>query len=260
MRSALILCGGRATRMGSRAAHLPKALLSVHGKPILWYIVGRLYRAGIRHFIFPIGHRGQDIVEWIGKLSAPDCKFEAIDTGANTEVGRRLAMVRHLLPDNESFMLANGDALFDFDIERMIAEHEAGGHLATLATSPVISQFGLLIESGGRIMDFSRDSHIQSISTSEHGETTTGYVYAGIAALRTDALDSEDIENALDFEIELFRGMIGRNSLRRFAIKGYWHAIDTPKDLDLINASIGWRATGARHLRATLEGFGEAEK
>ncbi len=255
MKSALILCGGKGTRMGARAAHLPKALLPVHGKPILWYIMGRLYRAGIRHFILPLGYHGHDIVKWLDSVDLKDCQVDAIDTGVNTEIGRRLALVRHRVPENESFVLTNGDALFNFDVEGFFAQHKAAGAMATLCTANAISQFGLIVEQNGVIQDFTRESHIHSVTTIEHSVTAKGSIYSGIAALSAGALDAANIERAADFEIDLFRAMIGIGKLHRFSIDGYWHAIDTPKEHDLMNAAIGWRAAGARQLAHLLEGF-----
>ena len=243
--------------MGPRGANLPKALLPVQGKPILWYIMGRLYRAGVRHFILPLGYHGHEIAAWLKSVRLDDCRIDAVDTGPNTEIGKRLAMVRDFLPENGSFALTNGDALFDFDVEAFFAFHESSNAMATLCTTSAISQFGLLIERNGVVQDFARSSHISTVSTVEHGEGAVGSIYSGIAALRAGALDAANIEKAADFEIDLFHAMIGMGRLGRFEIKGYWHAIDTPKEHDLINAALGWRAAGARRLAASLDGFAQ---
>ena len=56
--SAIILCGGRGTRLGALGKKFPKTLLKVHGKPIIWYIIKFLIRNSFNHFILPVGYKG----------------------------------------------------------------------------------------------------------------------------------------------------------------------------------------------------------
>jgi glucose-1-phosphate cytidylyltransferase len=237
--TAVILCGGRGQRLGSLGDQLPKALIEVRGRPILWYIVARLYLEGFRHFILPLGYRGDQIQGFIDRnLTEWDVRIDAIPTGESTEVGLRLQRVRHLLPQT-SFLLINGDTLFDFPVASVMSEHEASGMAITLMSCPVVSQFGLLVMDGDRVIDFTRDSLVRSFQVLDPnggGALHRAYVNSGIALLRPNALDAVDLAATKNFESELYGKLIAQAQARHHPIEGYWFAIDTPKDVEIANA------------------------
>src|SRR5208282_200684 len=136
-------------------ARLPKALALVHGKPILWYILLRLHQDGFRHFLLPLGYRGDEIRNFFERdLRNFDARVELIETGDETPIGRRLSLVRHAI-GSKDFLLVNGDALFDFDLADLMAKHKSCGAELTLTSCRVISQYGLLlVDRAGRIVDF----------------------------------------------------------------------------------------------------------
>ncbi len=237
-RTAVILCGGRGKRLGSIGDQMPKTLVNVHGKPILWYIFMRLYAEGFRHFVLPLGYRGHLIQGFIdNSLTDFDMRIDAIPTGEETEVGLRLDRVRHLLPD-DSFLLVNGDTLFDFDVAGMADRHDASGADVTLTSCEVVSQFGLLVLQDEKVVGFTRDSIVQGfqVATRPGGAALPARVNAGIALIRKSALDAVDLAKTQNFEIELYQALIARDKARHHPIDGFWFAIDTPKDLDIANS------------------------
>ncbi len=255
-RTAVILCGGRGKRLGPIGDELPKALVPVHGKPILWYIFVKLYLEGYRHFILPLGYRGHLIQNFIDRsLTDLDARIDAIPTGENTEVGQRLALVRHLLPKG-SFLLINGDTLFDFDVARVADEHDASGMDVTLTSCRIISQFGLVVLDGDRVTEFTRDSLVRSyqVVNRPDGGVREAFVNSGIALVRSAALDAIDLAHSPNFEAELYPALIARGTVRHYAIEGYWFAVDTPKDMEIANAGNGGdpRSAGALALHAKL--------
>ena len=255
-RSAVILCGGRGKRLGTIGDELPKALVEVNGKPILWYIFIKLYLEGFRHFILPLGYRGHLIQNFIDRsLTELDVRIDAIPTGENIEVGLRLERVRHLLPDG-SFLLINGDTLFDFNVARVAEEHDASGMDATLTSCSVISQFGLVIVEGEKVTNFTRDSQVKSYQVVDRHDhrVRDAFVNSGIAFLRTSALDAIDLGKSPNFEAELYPSLIARGTVRHYAIDGYWFAVDTPKDVEIANAGDGDdpRSAGAATLHTKL--------
>jgi glucose-1-phosphate cytidylyltransferase len=215
---------------------LPKTLVEIHGRPLLWYVFIRLYMAGYRHFILPLGYRGHLIQGFIDRtLTNFEARIDAIPTGEDTEVAQRLHRVSHLLP-RTSFLLINGDTLFDFNVGAVASDHDVSGVDVTLMSCAAISQFGLLVLDGGRVIDFTRDSLVESYRLQHGGRLRRAYVNSGIAVISTAALLQMDLAKAENFEVEFYSSVIDCGTVRHQAIDGYWFAIDTPKDVEIANA------------------------
>jgi len=228
--TAIILCGGRGSRMGD--SNRPKALIPVHGRPIIWYIIRRLHMAGFRHFVLPAGFLGQDIRDHVEtEYGDLNCDIHCLDTGEDTPIAGRIEQVRHLLPDGSAFFLTNGDALFDFDIEGMVANHSESKSSATFAVVETLSKFGLLVVDDGEVVDFERDSHVSHYTVRRGERVMDGHVYSGMAILNETALNMVDLKTCENFEKALYPKLIGETETDVFTLDGFWHAIDTPKDL-----------------------------
>ncbi len=89
--TAVILCGGHGTRMGSLTEQTPKSLLEVQGHPILWYIISRLHMSDIRRFVLPTGYLGNQISDYVHSVfGRSDFEILCVDTGTDTPIGLRL--------------------------------------------------------------------------------------------------------------------------------------------------------------------------
>jgi glucose-1-phosphate cytidylyltransferase len=233
---AIVLCGGRGSRLGSITETIPKPLVLVHGKPIIWYSFLSLYKHGFRNFIFPVGYRGDMVRKYIYEtFGAMDCEIFCIDTGEDTSIAGRMAQIVDLIPDKEDFFLINSDTLFDFDIGAMYDQHKKDNALLTLSSVEVVSSWGLIYIWEGKMVDFDRERKIRYVSA-EGAPGEYGLINSGLAFLNKEALEWVDLnEVGLNFENILYQTIIriGRASL--FEIKGMWFPIDTPKDLDIVN-------------------------
>ena len=87
---AIILCGGRGNRLGSISESLPKSLIMVHDKPLLWYTVLMLYKNGFRKFIFPLGYKGEMIESFLTQeFDERDIEIRLVETGIDTPIANR---------------------------------------------------------------------------------------------------------------------------------------------------------------------------
>ena len=89
-RTAVILCGGKGTRLGTISKKLPKTLVKIQGKEILWYIIKILKLNNFNHFILPLGYKGNLIKKFISKYRYFGSNVELVDTGKNSNIGKRI--------------------------------------------------------------------------------------------------------------------------------------------------------------------------
>lgn len=234
----VLLCGGRGSRLGEITTKIPKSLVKVHDRPLLWYTILTLFEHGFRHFILPLGYKGEMIRTFVasefGELHA---EFEMVDTGEEATIGSRIHAVVDRIPDHEDFFLLNGDTFFDFDILGMYQLHRRQQSLLTLSSVEVHSAFGLIIEEAGKMVDFARDRRFSSLIL-DASETARGYVNAGLAWINKDALGAVDLATCENFEQDLFSKMIQEGRASHFKIEGNWFPIDNQKDLDTVNQAI----------------------
>ena len=94
-RTAVILCGGKGTRLGELGKKFPKTLVKIQGKPILWYILNSLKKNNFNHFILPTGYRGQQIKGFIKKNKFKNCKIDIIKTGISTSIAQRIYKIKN---------------------------------------------------------------------------------------------------------------------------------------------------------------------
>jgi len=237
-RWAVILCGGRGSRLGSISKTTPKALVNVHGHPILWYSFWTLYKAGFRNFIFPLGYKGEMIKDYIDELSkGMGCQILAVDTGEDTSIAKRIHQIAHLIPENEDFFLINSDTIFDFDIEGMYQTHREKNALLTLSSVEVVSSWGLIMVKDDEIYGFDRQRKVRHLVSDGH-KGMYGLVNSGLAWLNKDALNYADLNTCGDFETNVYQKLINLKRVAHYEIHGLWFPIDTQKDLQVINLEI----------------------
>jgi glucose-1-phosphate cytidylyltransferase len=233
---AVILCGGRGSRLGSVTDKIPKPLVEVRGNPIIWYTFLNLYHHGFREFIFPLGYRGDMIQKYVqqhfGQLEG---KLYFKYTGEDTPIAGRIEQIKHKIPEHGDFFLVNGDTLFDFDIKEMYDLHKREKALVTLSSVGVVAPWGLIQLVGDKVVGFDRERKIR------HIEGDYGFYHcvinSGLAWINKEALDLIDFKT--DFETSLYRAVSEKERCSHYEIKGMWFPIDTQKDLETINMEVG---------------------
>ena len=102
MNSAIILCGGKGTRLGSLGKKIPKTLVKIQGKPILWYIVKILKQNSIKHLILPLGYKGNLIKNYLEKQTEfKDVNFDLIKTGIETSISERIYLIKNKIATSD---------------------------------------------------------------------------------------------------------------------------------------------------------------
>ena len=121
-RTAVILCGGKGTRLGELGKKFPKTLVKIQGKPILWYIFNSLKKNNFNHFILPLGYKGKQIKKFIQKSKFKNYKIDIIETGIATTIAQRIYKIKNFII-SEDFLILNGDAIFDANLNEIFKKH-----------------------------------------------------------------------------------------------------------------------------------------
>lgn len=217
----MILCGGYGTRMGTAGGTVPKPMVPVADKPLLWHVMRCYADQGHRRFVLCIGHLGHVIQDWFAAHPLPDWEVTLVDTGLDTTTGGRLLAARGALDANGSFFFTYGDGVADVDLGALHAHHRAEGRLATVTALRPTSRFGILDLDGGQVTRFREKPRLDQ------------YVSGGFFVFEPAALEYMDASEPLEV------GALGRladaGQLSAYRHEGFWLSVDTPRDLSEIN-------------------------
>ena len=236
---AVILAGGRGTRLAEETALRPKPMVEIGDRPILWHIM-KIYAAhGISEFVICLGYKGFMIKEYFanyqlharnltvdlasGQLafhSAPaeSWRVTLIDTGDLTQTGGRLKRVAPFVAGDEAFCMTYGDGVADIDIAALIAFHKVRNKLATVTAVRPGGRFGALVRTEAQVIAFT-----------EKPPGDGGTINAGFFVLSPRAL--EYIEgDATVFEREPLETLAHKGELVAYDHTGFWQPMDTLRD------------------------------
>jgi len=235
---AVILAGGRGSRLGSETRARPKALVEIGSKPLLWHVMKIYSEHGIRDLIVCLGHQGRAIREYflgygvrdgdvtidlargtVRRAAHPEpWRITLVDTGEETMTGGRLRRIRPHLGADPLFCMSYCDGLADVDVGASLAFHRAHGRLATVTAVHPPARFGALTLAGERVVDFA-----------EKRRSDAGYVSGGFFVLSPAALDQID-GDATAWEREPLERLAAAGELMAFRHEGFWHPVDTPQE------------------------------
>ena len=181
-RTAIILCGGRGSRLGAISKKIPKTLVKIQGKEILWYIIKFLKKNKFNHFILPLGYKSKMIKNFIYKNNGFDSKIDLVNTGVNTNISKRIFNVISKIK-SENILLLNGDTIFNFDINKIFLQHEKSKLDATFLSVETTYQFGTVCMKNNKIVNFKRNIVFDSVNIRSN-KKIIAYNYAGIIFIK----------------------------------------------------------------------------
>ena len=139
----IILAGGFGTRLSEETDLIPKPLVKIGGKPILWHIMKQYSAFGYNEFVILLGYKGQMIKEYFANNNENNWDITFLDTGQKTDTGGRIKQAAQHI-DNQTFMLTYGDGLADINLIQLLSFHQKHGGLATMTSVQLASRFGIL--------------------------------------------------------------------------------------------------------------------
>ena len=241
----IILCGGMGTRLREASEKLPKPLVDIGGKPILWHIMKLYGEQGFRRFVLCLGYKSELIKryfldyqvetsdftlhmgdghrrEFHNSHAAEEWEITFAETGLLSGTGARIRRAAPYLGDAETFMLTYGDGIGDVNLTELLTRHRAGGRVGTVTAVHPSSRYGE--------MKLARDgSHVSEFN--EKPTLADGWVSGGFFAFQREFIDTY-----LDEDPEL---LLERRPLQQLAAdgqltvnphEGFWMGMDTYRD------------------------------
>jgi glucose-1-phosphate cytidylyltransferase len=212
----VILCGGRGTRLRERTESVPKPLVEIGGRPIVWHVIQIYAAQGFERFLLATGYLGDQVERFaIGERWPNGVEVECIDTGLDTPTGGRVARLRQRL-EGGTFCLTYADGVADVDLAALLEFHHDGGALATVTVVRPDLQWGVAELEGERVAGFVEKPRSER------------WINGGFFCFEPGALRHIGTDSVL--EREPLSALAAAGELRGFRHTGFWDCMDTYKD------------------------------
>ena len=218
----VILCGGAGTRLREDAPSIPKPLVEIGGRPILWHVVQLYVAQGFSEVLLLTGFRSEAIEAFVGAERWPHgVGVRCLHTGMRTPTGGRLRRAADAL-DAGTVCVTYADGLADIDLPRLVAYHVGHGAAATMTVVQPELPFGVAELNGDGVISGFREK-----PRSEH------WVNGGFFCFQREALERLEPDSTL--EREPLASLAHGGQLRAFHHAGFWRCMDTYKDAVALN-------------------------
>jgi len=236
----VILAGGYGTRLSEYTESIPKPMVTIGGRPILWHIMNTYAGFGHNDFYLALGYKAEVIKEYFlhyknlnvdftinlssGDIKSHqndeiDWKVSLVKTGIDSMTGGRLKRMQKYI-GNETFMLTYGDGLSNIDIEALLKFHRSHGKMVTVTAVHPLARFGEL--------EISKD---QVTSFQEKPQTSQGWINGGYFVIEPEFFDLIECDDVI-LEKEPLETVAKNGELMAFHHNGFWQCMDTKRDRD----------------------------
>lgn len=242
---AVILAGGAGTRLAEQTGAIPKPLVPIGSRPVLWHVMKGYGRHGVTDFIICAGYKGDlirryfldyhylggDLAIELGSGQArvlspghDDASWRVVvaETGPATLTGGRLKRIERYV-EGDTFLATYGDSLSDVAISDVIAHHRRMGRIATMCVMRSSQRFGVVEFDGGLV------SHFE-----EKPRSAGDWINGGYYVFDRKVFDYLDLDSAL--EGEPLRRLVADGQLAAYEHRGSHRAMDTQRDVETLNA------------------------
>ena len=234
----VILAGGFGTRLAEETHSIPKPMVEIGGKPILWHIMKIYSTYGFNDFVICLGYKGYVIKEYFANyfLHNSDVtidiknnsmeihnnysepwKVTLVDTGLNTMTGGRIKRVAKYL-DDETFMLTYGDGVGDMNIKELVEFHKNHGKLATVTATQPEGRFGALKLENNKVANFA-----------EKMDNRNSWINGGFFVLEPEVINYIKDDTTI-WEREPLEKLSKDGELMAYFHNGFWKPMDKLKD------------------------------
>jgi glucose-1-phosphate cytidylyltransferase len=236
----VILSGGFGTRLSEYTESIPKPMVNIGGKPILWHIMNLYASYGFKDFYLALGYKAEVVKDYflnyrslnsdftvnlesgeIAHYNSPqvDWNVTLVNTGLSTMTGGRVLKMKELI-GNETFMLTYGDGLANIDLKKLLDFHKSQGKIVTVSAVHPMARFGELELDGNKVTSFQEKPQIRE-----------GWINGGFFVIEPKFFDWITDESTILEKAPLEKAA-QEDQLRAYKHDGFWQCMDTKRDRD----------------------------
>jgi glucose-1-phosphate cytidylyltransferase len=243
----VILCGGYGTRIRDVADDIPKPMIPIGGKPILWHIMKYYSRFGFNEFILCLGYKGYIIkdfflnyeahtkdltistgsnpsIHYHNNQNSDDWIITLAETGRDAMTGARIKRVQKYLQGEENFLLTYGDGVGDVNLDALVDFHHSHGKILTVTGVRPPGRFGEMMIDGDQVQAFN-----------EKPQASGGWINGGFFVCRQEIFDYLDDRENLVFEQDPINRLVKDGEMVVYKHDGFWQPMDTAREYKLLN-------------------------
>jgi glucose-1-phosphate cytidylyltransferase len=240
----VLLAGGFGTRLSEYTELVPKPMVQIGGKPILWHIMKTYAHYGHKDFYVALGYKAEVIKDYFlnyktlnsdfsvdlssGKLTphetnSVDWQVTLVHTGDQSMTGGRVKRLKSYIGD-EPFMLSYGDGVADINLDELLTFHKNHGKLVTVSAVRPSARFGELDLDGSKVKSFK-----------EKPQMHQGWINGGYFVIQPEFLDYISGDEIM-LEREPLEAVSKAGELMAYRHEGFWHCMDTKRDHELLES------------------------
>ena len=219
---AVILAGGKGTRFGDITRKVPKPMIKIGNKPIIWHIIKHLSSKGIKQFIVCTGYKESVIRKYLSTLKE-NWDIKCVYTGLNTLTGKRVGKISKYIK-GEFFLMTYGDGVSDINLKKLIQTHKKKNKLATVTAVSPAPRFGSIKISKNIVTKFS-----------EKPVEKKNLINGGFFILDKKIFNFLNLKLNVMWEQEPMINLTKKKQLAAYIHKGFWYAMDTERDQKYLN-------------------------
>jgi glucose-1-phosphate cytidylyltransferase len=238
----IILAGGLGTRLSEYTESIPKPMVTVGGKPIVWHVMKRYAKYGHKDFFLALGYKSEYVKDYFlnyrslntdFSIDLSSGKFEThhadvvdwnvtlVQTGLKTMTGGRVKRLQSFI-GNETCMLTYGDGVADVDIDQLLKFHRSHGKMVTMTAVHPMPRFGELELDGDKVVTFMEKPNMGD-----------GWINGGFCVIEPRFFDLIEGDTTI-LERAPFEKASELGELMAFKHDRFWHCMDTKRDRDVL--------------------------
>ena len=223
----VLLAGGFGTRLSEYTKTIPKPMINVAGKPMIFHIMKQYAKYGFKDFYITLGYKGEIIKNFFNKKFF-SWNVNLIETGKNTMTGGRLKRIKKFI-GKETFMMTYGDGLSNVNLKKLLKFHKKNKKLVTLTAVRPPARFGALQLKGNLVSCFKEKSKIDE-----------NWINGGFFVMEPDFFKFLKNDHTI-LERRPLENIAKKKQLAAFKHEGFWQCMDTKKDKDVLNKILSKR-------------------
>lgn len=240
----IILAGGFGTRLSEYTNLIPKPMVTIGGKPILWHIMNTYAHFGHNDFYIALGYKSELIKDYFLNYRALNADFTVdlesgdithhqvesnswkvtlVNTGADSMTGGRVKRMQSYI-GNEPFLLTYGDGVADINLEELLSFHNDHGKMVTVSAVRPAARFGELEMHGNKVSNFQEKPQLHE-----------GWINGGYFVINPEFFELIDGDTTM-LEREPLEKATKAGELMAYKHNGFWHCMDTKRDHELLES------------------------